>query len=499
MTKNKNQNKYHQKISRMIKRWAGVKGPSRKNKLPSEKIGTKKEFSKVGDTITEPSKDIPILATCDVLVVGGGPAGISAALASKRAGADTILMERFGCLGGVITTVGMETIAWYRYEGCIDSEGIGIEMERRAADMGGTIKWPYNDSECLDADFFKVVADLLIKESGVRPLLHIYAVEVIMEGNSIKGVITESKSGRHAILAKRVVDCTGDADVAHHAGADYRKTDKNEMMGVTTVFNAAGINREKFLKYTEENPSTYKDWSRQWNQETDGKEDDLRSPYLDEEFEKAREKGFIPQNTQNLGGSWSSISKAGEATNLNLVHMPGYDGTDVLDLTKASIEGRQQAMHALNALKNIVPGFEKAKLRNFGMTLGIRDTRKIIGRYNLTEEDVRNEARFEDSIGIFPEFIDGYNVLILPTSGRYFQVPYGIVVPQKIDNLLVAGRCVAGDKISHCAMRNMMACTVTGQGAGVAAAISIQRNESTQGLSIEALQKELKRQGVKLK
>merc|ERR1719323_2909389 len=148
------------------------------------------------------------------------------------------------------------------------------------------------------------------------------------------------------------------------------------------------------------------------------------------------------------------------------------DATDVLDLTKAEMEGRQQAMNALVAMK-------KAKLRNFGMKIGTRDSRKIIGRYNLTSKDVRNCARFEDSIGIFPEFIDGYNILILPTTGRYFQVPYGIMVPPSVDNLLVAGRCVAGDKTSHCAMRNMMACTVTGQGAGTAAAVSIKEGTST--------------------
>ena len=110
------------------------------------------------------------------------------------------------------------------------------------------------------------------------------------------------------------------------------------------------------------------------------------------------------------------------------------------------------------------------------MTLGIRDSRKIIGEYNLTKDDVLGQARFEDSIGIFPEFIDGYNVLILPTTGRYFQVPYRCLIPLKIENLLVAGRCVAGDNISHAAMRNMMACTVTGQGAGVASAVSIKES-----------------------
>lgn len=124
-----------------------------------------------------------------------------------------------------------------------------------------------------------------------------------------------------------------------------------------------------------------------------------------------------------------------------------------------------------------------AKLRNFAMTVGTRDSRKIIGRYNLTAQDVCNQARFEDAVGIFPEFIDGYNILILPTTGRFFQVPYGCMLPSSgAENLLVAGRAVAGDRTSHAAMRNMMACTVTGQAAGVAAAVSIRQKVLVSGV-----------------
>merc|ERR1711894_272592 len=221
------------------------------------------------------------------------------------------------------------------------------------------------------------------------------------------------------------------------------------------------------------------------------------SPYLDEEFEKAKEMGVIPEAT-NIGGSWSASSDAGEATNLNLAHVMNVDATDVLDLTKAEMEGRSQAINALVAMKKVIPGFQNAKLRNFGMKIGTRDSRKIIGRYNLTSNDVRNQAKFKDSVGIFPEFIDGYNILILPTTGRYFQVPYGCMVPPNINNLLVAGRCVAGDKTSHAAMRNMMACTVTGQGAGVAAAVSLRHNKSTLDIDISVVQEELKKQGVRI-
>jgi hypothetical protein len=270
------------------------------------------------------------------------------------------------------------------------------------------------------------------------------------------------------------------------------------MMGVTVMFSCTGVDRERFLEYVEENPSTFGAWGENWEIETTGKEDELFSPYLEEPFNRAREDGVIPKNLTSIGGTWGSLTEAGEATCLNMVYMLGYDCTDVRDLTAAEMDGRQQALYAIEALRIYVPGFEKAKLRNFGMTLGTRDSRKVVGRYGMTEHDVRNQARFEDSIGIMPEFLDGYGLLILPTTGRYFQIPYGITVPQDVENLLVAGRCVAGDKISHAATRSMMCCTVTGQGAGVAAAVSIRDNVTCGAVDIKRVQGALRKQGVRV-
>ena len=135
---------------------------------------------------------------------------------------------------------------------------------------------------------------------------------------------------------------------------------------------------------------------------------------------------------------------------------------------------------------------------SFGASLGARESRKIIGRGDLTEADVRGQGRFDDAVGIFPEFLDAYGIVILPTTGRYFQVPYGIMVPLEVENLLVAGRCVAGDKISHAATRQMMCCSVTGQGAGVAAAISVKDNVSCRAANITKIQKALRKQGVRI-
>ena len=192
------------------------------------------------------------------------------------------------------------------------------------------------------------------------------------------------------------------------------------------------------------------------------------------------------------------MSDQGDLTYLNLIGLAGYDGADPADLTAAEIEGRYQAVAAVEALKRFMPGCEGAKLRNFGMTLGVRDTRKIDAHYNLTGDDVRGEARFEDSIGIFPEFIDGYGILILPTTGRYFHLPYRALAPKGVDNLLVAGRSIGGDKTSHAAVRNMMCCAVGGQGAGVAAAISARTGAAFDALDIGLVQAELRRQGARI-
>jgi len=443
--------------------------------------------------IKEAARNVPVMADTDVLVVGSGPGGLAAAISAAREGVDTILLERSGCFGGNITQAGVESIAWYRHKGTIDTQGIGIEFEQRAQQMGATDPEPQSCSQALNTELFKVVADTLVQESGIRPILHCYAVAAIADGQTLKGVITESKSGRQAILAKRIIDASGDADIAHLAGAPWRMTPKKNLLGVTVSFAVSGVNRQRFLKHVGDDPATYKDW----RVETTGKEDDLFSPYLSEPFKKAQKAGDIPENVE-IAGTWSRISKQGDATYLNVVYMLGYDATNVHDLTRGEIEGRKQALWAVDALKKYTPGFEQAALRNFGVALGIRESRKIIGQYNLTEADVRHQGRFDDSIGIFPEFLDGYGTLILPTTGRYFQVPYGVLVPKVVENLLVAGRCISGDQISHAATRHMMCCALTGQGAGVAAAISIKDTVNCRQVNIATLQKALKKRGVRL-
>ncbi|MBN2205624.1 MAG: FAD-dependent oxidoreductase [Thermoleophilia bacterium] len=448
--------------------------------------------------IAEPARSIPVLAETEVLVVGSGPGGLAAAIAAAREGARTILLDRYGCFGGLITQAGVETIAWYRHDHTVDTEGIGIEFERRAAAMGATQPESQSCSEALDTELFKHVADELVREAGVEPLLHCLAVAPLVDDGLVTGVVTESKSGRQAILACRVIDATGDADLAARAGAPCRATPAAERMGVSIVFSCVGVDRQRFLEYITEQAPTYGDWRRRWKVETTGKEDALFSPYLQEPFDRARESGLIPADVRGLGGTWGRLTAAGEATCLNMVYIADCDCTDVRDLTRAEMEGRRRALMALEALRRFAPGFEAARLRDFGMAVGGRDSRKIAGRHELTAAEVTGEARFADSIGIFPEFIDGYGLLVLPTTGRYFQVPYGILVPRDVDNLLVAGRCVAGDKVAHAATRSQVCCAVTGQAAGVAAAVSLRDGVTTGGVDVARVQTALRRQGVRL-
>jgi len=224
----------------------------------------------------------------------------------------------------------------------------------------------------------------------------------------------------------------------------------------------------------------------------------MYSPFLKKPFQQAIEDGLIPPNLNTIAGTWGAVHDSGEMTYMNLVHLAGCDGTDPDSMTQFEIEGRKQAMLAVEALRRYMPGGEAVRLRNIGMSIGIRDTRKIDTLYNMSEPDVREQGRFDDSIGIYPEFIDGYGVLILPTTGRYMQVPYRCMVPQGVDNLLVAGRAIGGDRIAHAATRNMACCAVVGQGAGVAAALSIRQNRKLQDLDIGRVQAELERQDVRI-
>jgi hypothetical protein len=454
-----------------------------------------------------------------VLVVGGGPAGLAAAIASAREGVNTMLVERYGCFGGNITQAMVGTLSWYRYANTIEAGGLMKEIEYKAKEMGGTI-YQFDEKikstkigeflenkgllkngnptyEILDTELFKIIADELIKESGVTPLLHCHAVDSILDDNTIKGIIIESKSGRQAIIAKRIIDATGDADIAYRAGAPYRKDEKDKLMSVTTNFSCNGVDTDKFVNFLIGNMKKKTNFIPYLRQSGELFFMDDFTCFI-EPINKAKREDKTPE-TIPLKDIWRQYADLGTIYSFNGIHIGKIDCTDIFDLTKAELEGRKRVFRILNSLRRRTPGFEKARLRTISSSIGVRESRKIIGEYNINEFDVKNEARFEDSIGICPEFLDAYGIAIMPTTGRYFHIPYRIILPKKIENLLVAGRCVAGDKMSHAATRQMVCCITTGQGAGVAAAISIKQNTTCRDVNIKEVQKVLIKQDVRIR
>ena len=273
-------------------------------------------------------------------------------------------------------------------------------------------------------------------------------------------------------------------------------------MSCNTIFNVRGVNTKEFKDFINKTlKPTYRDWGGEaWQQDVDPKVIDMFSPYIETPFNEARDEGKLSsEGGISWGGTWSTIDDStGDVTQMNMVFMNGFDCTDVEDLTKAEIQGREAVLKALEILREKVPGFENSKLRDYATTIGTRESRKIEGHYYLTEADVLGEARFEDSIGIFPEFVDGRQYLYIPTTGRYFQVPYRCIMPKNVDNLLVAGRAISGDKAAHCGFRNMSCCVVTGQGAGVACATAVKAGSTTSSVDIKLVQENLKKQGVRI-
>ena len=296
----------------------------------------------------EPARQIPVMLQTEVLVVGGGPSGIAAAIAAVRQGIPTTLIERYGCYGGMMTTAGVESIAWWRHESTVEANGLAREIEETARKMGATAPEPQSLSQAINAEKFKLVADVMLEQAGVQRVLHITAVDVIKEQNKITGVITESKSGRQAILAQVIIDCTGDADIAAFAGAPFHKRSKEDLMCVTTVFSCSNVNKNRFMTHIKETQPKYGDWgadeeNKNWSYDIHDSCKAMFSPYLGKVFAKGKSAGMIPANV-TLGGSWSTVTDYGDANYLNVVSIPAVDCTDVLDLTRAEIDGRKQAM-----------------------------------------------------------------------------------------------------------------------------------------------------------
>ena len=400
-----------------------------------------------GRMITEPAREIPVLAKTDVLVIGGGPAGVAAAIAAGRAGAETYLVERYNHLGG-LWTGGLVLPLLSTH--AVDKQkktrqviyGIGGEMAQRLKDMSMTID---EVNPVIDPEAGKYVLDEMVRESGVKMLFHTWGTQVIMDGNVIKGVFVESKSGRMAILAKVVVDCTGDGDIFHFAGYNY------EVM----KYKIGLVHRLGNIDRISKNVPGYKD---------------------------------MP------------IGKPTPIKSVNWVNMAGkdeQDGLDIVNLSNLQLEYRKIIWENYEQIKS-TPGHEEVFLLDTASQLGVRMSRILDGEYKLTLEDTMTYKNFDDVIGVSGAWTTMlYNGRrVAPSERPMWQIPYRSLVPKKTDNLLVAGRCFCFEQKLVEDTRIIGTCLITGHGAGAAAALAVKERVTARDIDRSKLKELLTRQAA---
>jgi len=445
-------------------------------------------------SIIEPQKKIPVLDEADVIVVGGGPAGIGAALSAAQNGAKTILLEQFGSLGGMQTQCFQASFSFIDHEiqgGVIQDVIYGLKRN------GGLIKDTTADTRTgkgmgaifFDVESYKYLLDQMMANAGVKPMFHVFGVGAVKEGKMIKGIIIESKEGRQVVLGKVIVDSTGSADIAWKSGAPCmeegfpRGPKKGRHSGLGYTFFFGGVDAAKLKMFRKENPE-------EWGELFGGRE----------LIKKSKKDGTLYGNRAAflLSEIWGrgSIWILGPQYPLPM----GHHGWLTADITHGEIDLRKQAWSMYNLLKKNVPGFEKSyieKTPNFPL---LRDTHRMLGKYVLTEKDIRQGRIFDDSIAISNMCPDVFG----PDDEHEwmgdippYDIPYRCLVSKETENLLAAGSTISTDFITFCATRYCTPSICTGQAAGTAAALAARNRVSTQKLDVKLLQDTLNRQGAR--
>lgn len=416
----------------------------------------------------------------DVLVVGGGPAGVGAAFAAAREGVSVMIVEQFNCLGGVAGAGGHGYIATYCAWGqpIRTVGGIALDIAKNIVHSGfGTMN---HMGPMFEVEGLKLVLEQMAKAAGIKLLYHTFFCESIVNDGKIVGAVIQNKSGRQVILAKRVIDCTGDGDVAASAGAPFeigRPTD-HKCQPITLMFTIGGVDWPKVEA-----------WRTDYN--------------MTHVWEEAQRNGDMEPFQKNIMGFWWTPTRP-DQVGINFTHIIDMDSTNTEDLTYATIEGRRQAFHMIPVFRKYVPGMENCYLISTPCTVGIRESRRILADVVLTEQDMLAGQEWGDSIGYGSFFIDIHNIdgagmdktVYRPEPGFKYQIPYRILVPRNVENLLTAGRCVSVTHLALGSIRVMAQCILTGEAAGTAAALSIKEGVCPQKVDIKALQASLHEGGA---
>lgn len=433
----------------------------------------------ISELLNEPARDTRIVAKADVVVVGGGPAGLAAATAAARNGAKTILVERYNHLGG-LASGGMVLVLddmWDSHRNEISVRGVCMEFIERMKQLDLAVfpkshewghsteayrrwaRWgtfdfhshlqprPVCFAVAFDPDAWKRVSLDVVKQTGIQLRLHSWFSRTIVEDGVARGVVCETKDGRQAILGDVIIDATGDLDVAASAGAPHI----GGTYIMTTVFRLGGVNTDVAERFEFEEPAAYTE--------------------LDRKIKKM------------LGGAWAYWWLKTPIPGVvwcNCPHLPGFNGLAVEDLTQVEMRGREIVHEVVAYARAHFPGFESCHVLDFAPQTGVRQTRLLQGEYVMTKEDVANRTRFPDAVA----------------RGRDYYYPYRTLLPKQVDNLLIAGRHYSSTSQAQKVSREIPPCMAMGEAAGTAAVLALNSGRKVRDVDVLTLQKTLRAQGA---
>lgn len=429
----------------------------------------------------------------EVLVVGGGPAGIGAAVAAARQGRKVLLLEKRGFLGGNITACYVENCNYFLTGTPFHAEGIYAEIEQECLSRYGNDNIRINKDKSFDSEYLKVFLDEFLRKNGVEVLLHSFVNEVIMKEERIEAVIIQTKKGPVAVKANLVIDATGDGDVAFCAGVPFeqgREKDGLCQPGTVSV-RLAGANVKELT------------------------EDGDRLGRITKEFRADYRAGKVNLPCKRQDIPFGRLTRAGQISYVNYPCAYGLDPTDVEDLTRGEVECRQYIMDIFRYLKEHYAELKDIEITSIAPEIGFRDSRRIRGLHRLTIEEMEAQVHYVDTIAVFPRFYDmlspdaimfgdetvkgrGYEGYIYEPikDDRCFEIPYRSLVPVNVSNLLVAGRCISADHVAESGTRAVSLCMMTGQAAGTAASLAVEENVEAAKVPIEKLQNLLRQSNI---
>jgi hypothetical protein len=456
--------------------------------------------------VFEPSRVLPVATQADVLVVGGGIAGVMAGIAAGRTGARTLIVERFGSLGGT-GTAAMMNLFYVPYAA---SRGIVRELFDRLIARGGAVPGEF---VVYDPELYKVTALELLAEAGCDVLLHTLVGDVITEGSALRGIVVENKTGRQAILSRVTIDASGDADVAARAGAPHVKGRERDgrMRPMALIFRMGGVDVPRLVEYARAHPQDFSPDPLQY--------------MLDMEHHMIRIFGFfkLVEEAKARGELWedcyyfrveSVLPDRGVLT-VNATRVYGVDGTNAADLSRAEVETRHQMIQLAAFARKYIPGFESSFILDSASTIGVRETRRIRGEYLMTEDDILAGRHYDDVVAVDANQQNPRQQGGHPPDGKeggpqdeearslvarmfVYEIPYRALVPQDVEGLLVAGRCISVDHHADVYTRNQGTAMATGIAAGVAAALAVRSGVQPRHVDVSEAQRLLRRLGADL-